>query len=79
MKLIGPLAARLRETAEPRPHIGGEQFRFLHRGKMTTPWHLGPALHIEKSVRPFSRRPADVFWEARERRRDLGAHALFSP
>src|SRR5437667_5473295 len=49
--------------AEPRADILSQQFRFFHGGEMPTAWHLCPALYIEGTLGPFTRRPADVLGE----------------
>jgi hypothetical protein len=65
-------AAILAKAPEPRTDILREQFGFFHRGEVAASRHLGPALHIEKSLCPFARRLTDILWEEREGGRHFG-------
>jgi hypothetical protein len=61
--------ASVAKCPEPCAHIIGEQFRFFHFCEMSPAWHLGPTLHIEKALGPFTRRATDVRGKECESRR----------
>src|SRR5581483_12016239 len=80
-ELISPAASK---RTEPRANVFGEQLGLFHRREVSSPRHLRPALHIEKALRPFTRRPTDIRRKEGERRGDAGRsdprlHAFFDP
>src|SRR5690349_19854823 len=51
------------KLSEPKAKVFCQQLRLFHRCKVTTPWHLRPALDVKKTGRPFSRWRTNVFWK----------------